>query len=176
MSPLSWATKACARMCLMLVWLYQALILWWLACRSQMEWAHSDRFELIDGFCFAGNGQVLSRSAILEEGSARVLSTPTRFESFYLNPHAFSVSSRLQITSSFFNLSLGTFCALCCSTNSPICCHSRGQRWHQEMQKQNPLSCLSEVCEASCPGHRVCTVGGGHAAYLILLLESHGAH
>lgn len=50
----------------------------------------------------------------------------------------------IQIANNFFlfNLNLSIFCSLYCSANSPVCCYSHGQRWHQEMQFQSPSPCL----------------------------------
>lgn len=77
--------------------------------------------------------------------------------SFHFNPHAFSDSSRLQITSFFCNLS--SFCSLCYSTNSSLCCHSCDQRWHQEVRLCP--ACLCKVHRVSFPGHESCAVDGG---------------
>lgn len=100
MSPLSCVTKASGRMCLMLLWLYQALILWCLAYGFQVEWAYSCGFELIADFRFGGNSQILFLCHA-ERRIVRVLPTLTLFVSLHFIPHAFAVSFRLQITSSF---------------------------------------------------------------------------
>lgn len=88
----------------------------WMRCWS--VWVKTIRSSLSLSLCHPEGG-----------GSVRVLFTPVLFESFHFNSHAFTVSSRLQITSFFFNLDVSIFRSLCCLSPPPshvarVCCYN----------------------------------------------------